>query len=190
MTPQTVNAYYGSVHEQSDVPAAILQPPYFDVSWSRRRELWGNRRDDRPRDDAVRFDDEARIRRAIGNLKDWWAPAGSAEISRRDARYRRSRDSRFTVGVGLRRAGESGDGRGRPRISEDSRLHGGHYMRRTVRAPARRREPHAGSSSSSSLRPFLGSVTRQGTNGDHDPHPPAEDRTNVRLRTAQTSSRV
>jgi len=33
MTPQTVNAYYDPSMNSLNVPAGILQPPYFDVSW-------------------------------------------------------------------------------------------------------------------------------------------------------------
>ncbi len=34
MTPQTVNAYYDPSMNSLNVPAGILQPPYFDVRWS------------------------------------------------------------------------------------------------------------------------------------------------------------
>ena len=33
MTPQTVNAYYDPSMNSLNVPAGILQRPYFDVSW-------------------------------------------------------------------------------------------------------------------------------------------------------------
>ena len=36
MTPQTVNAYYDPSMNSLNVPAGILQPPYFDMSWTSR----------------------------------------------------------------------------------------------------------------------------------------------------------
>lgn len=71
MTPQTVNAYYSPVVNEICFPAAILQPPYFDVM----------------ADDALNygaigvvighemthgFDDQGRRFDLNGNLNDWW----------------------------------------------------------------------------------------------------------------------
>lgn len=71
MTPQTVNAYYSPVVNEICFPAAILQPPYFDIN----------------ADDALNygaigvvighemthgFDDQGRQYDKTGNLKDWW----------------------------------------------------------------------------------------------------------------------
>jgi putative endopeptidase len=71
MTPQTVNAYYSSSHNEIVFPAGILQPPFFDVDM----------------DDAVNyggigtvighemthgFDDQGRKFNGEGNLSDWW----------------------------------------------------------------------------------------------------------------------
>ena len=50
MTPQTVNAYYNPSMNEIVFPAAILQPPFFDMQRRRRRQLWSDRRDHRPRD--------------------------------------------------------------------------------------------------------------------------------------------
>ena len=49
MTPQTVNAYYNPVKNEIVFPAAILQPPFFDVDGRRRGELRRDWRGDRPR---------------------------------------------------------------------------------------------------------------------------------------------
>lgn len=72
MTPQTVNAYYSSTMNEIVFPAAILQPPFFDVT----------------ADDALNygaigavigheithgFDDQGRRSDGDGNLRDWWA---------------------------------------------------------------------------------------------------------------------
>jgi putative endopeptidase len=71
MTPQTVNAYYNPVRNEIVFPAAILQPPFFDMA----------------ADDAVNyggigsvighemghgFDDQGRRYDASGQLRDWW----------------------------------------------------------------------------------------------------------------------
>ena len=71
MTPQTVNAYYNPNKNEIVFPAAILQPPFFDMN----------------ADDAVNygaigvvighemthgFDDQGRLYDKDGNLKDWW----------------------------------------------------------------------------------------------------------------------
>jgi putative endopeptidase len=71
MTPQTVNAYYNSSNNEIVFPAAILQPPFFNVA----------------ADDAVNygaigavigheishgFDDQGRKSDGEGNLREWW----------------------------------------------------------------------------------------------------------------------
>lgn len=71
MTPQTVNAYYNPSNNEIVFPAAILQPPFFNVD----------------ADDAVNyggigavighevghgFDDQGRKSDGSGNLRDWW----------------------------------------------------------------------------------------------------------------------
>jgi putative endopeptidase len=71
MSPQTVNAYYNPTNNEIVFPAAILQPPFFDVK----------------ADDAVNyggigavigheithgFDDQGRLYDKNGNLEEWW----------------------------------------------------------------------------------------------------------------------
>ncbi len=71
MTPQTINAYYNPELNEIVFPAAILQPPYFDVN----------------ADDAANyggigmvigheishgFDDQGSQYDGAGNLRDWW----------------------------------------------------------------------------------------------------------------------
>lgn len=73
MTPQTVNAYYSPTMNEIVFPAAILQPPFFNLN----------------ADDAVNygaigmvighemthgFDDQGRKSDKDGNLTDWWEP--------------------------------------------------------------------------------------------------------------------
>lgn len=72
MTPQTVNAYYSPIVNEICFPAAILQPPFFDIT----------------ADDAMNyggigvvighemthgFDDQGRQFDLNGNLTDWWS---------------------------------------------------------------------------------------------------------------------
>jgi predicted metalloendopeptidase len=82
MTPQTVNAYYNPVRNEIVFPAAILQPPFFDME----------------ADDAVNyggiggvighemghgFDDQGRRYDAKGKLRDWWTAKDAEEFTRR-----------------------------------------------------------------------------------------------------------
>jgi putative endopeptidase len=82
MTPQTVNAYYNSVNNEIVFPAAILQPPFFDLN----------------ADDAVNygaigavigheishgFDDQGRKSDGQGNLRDWWTAEDAAAFEQR-----------------------------------------------------------------------------------------------------------
>jgi putative endopeptidase len=82
MTPQTVNAYYNPGMNEIVFPAAILQPPFFDLK----------------ADDAVNyggigavigheighgFDDQGAKYDGDGNLKDWWTAADKKEFQKR-----------------------------------------------------------------------------------------------------------
>jgi putative endopeptidase len=82
MTPQTINAYYYPPQNEIVFPAAILQPPFFDVTV----------------DDAINygaigavigheishgFDDQGRRYDGHGNLHDWWAASDNTEFTRR-----------------------------------------------------------------------------------------------------------
>ncbi len=82
MTPQTVNAYYNPGFNEIVFPAAILQPPFFNVT----------------ADDAVNyggigavighefshgFDDQGSQYDGAGNLRSWWTDADRAEFTRR-----------------------------------------------------------------------------------------------------------
>lgn len=82
MTPQTVNAYYNPVGNEIVFPAAILQPPFFDMA----------------ADDAVNyggigavighelshgFDDQGSKYDGEGNLRNWWTENDKAEFKKR-----------------------------------------------------------------------------------------------------------
>ena len=79
MTPQTVNAYYNPGMNEIVFPAAILQPPFFDMD----------------ADDAVNygaigavigheighgFDDQGSRYDGSGNLVDWWTEEDRARF--------------------------------------------------------------------------------------------------------------
>ena len=85
MTPMTVNAYYSPGMNEIVFPAAILQPPFFDLA----------------ADDAVNygaigavigheishgFDDQGRKTDGDGNLRDWWTEADAENFEARAAR--------------------------------------------------------------------------------------------------------
>lgn len=82
MTPQTVNAYYNPSSNEICFPAAILQPPFFDMN----------------ADDAFNygsigvvighemthgFDDQGRHFDKEGNMTDWWNGQDGEEFNRR-----------------------------------------------------------------------------------------------------------
>ena len=84
MTPQTVNAYYSPTRNEIVFPAAILQPPFFNMS----------------ADDAVNyggigavighemghgFDDQGSKYDASGNLRNWWSETDLEEFRKRGA---------------------------------------------------------------------------------------------------------
>jgi predicted metalloendopeptidase len=104
MTPQTVNAYYHPPANEIVFPAAILQPPFFDV-----------RADDAVNYGAIGavigheishgFDDQGRRYDAQGNLTDWWTPEDNAEFQRR-ARALVEQYSRYSPIEGMHVNGE------------------------------------------------------------------------------------
>ncbi len=82
MTPQTVNAYYNPVNNEIVFPAAILQPPFFNLE----------------ADDAVNygaigavighelghgFDDQGAKYDGDGNLRNWWSEQDLAQFQER-----------------------------------------------------------------------------------------------------------
>ena len=111
MTPQTVNAYYNAEMNEIVFPAAILQPPFFDVH----------------ADDAVNygaigavigheishgFDDKGSQYDGDGNLRMWWTPEDRARFDALGARLAAQYDAyepvpgyhvdgRFTLGENI-----------------------------------------------------------------------------------------
>lgn len=82
MTPQTVNAYYNPGMNEIVFPAAILQPPFFDIE-----------ADDAANYGAIGavigheighgFDDQGSKYDGAGNLNDWWTQADRDEFDER-----------------------------------------------------------------------------------------------------------
>jgi predicted metalloendopeptidase len=104
MTPQTVNAYYNPVKNEIVFPAAVLQPPFFDLA----------------ADDAVNygaigavigheighgFDDQGRRFDGDGKLRDWWKPEDEAEFQKR-AKLLIEQFNGFSPAPGLKVNGE------------------------------------------------------------------------------------
>lgn len=84
MTPQTVNAYYNPTTNEICFPAAILQPPFFNIN----------------ADDAINygaigvvighemthgFDDQGRLFDAEGNMTNWWTAEDEAKFKEKTA---------------------------------------------------------------------------------------------------------
>ena len=86
MTPQTVNAYYNPTTNEICFPAAILQPPFFDVE-----------ADDATNFGAIGvvighemthgFDDSGRQYDKNGNMCDWWTQQDADNFKERTGRY-------------------------------------------------------------------------------------------------------
>ena len=104
MTPQTVNAYYNPSTNEICFPAAILQPPFFNME-----------ADDAANYGAIGvvighemthgFDDQGRQFDKDGNLTDWWAP-GDAERFKERAQVMVDFFNKIEVLPGLQANGE------------------------------------------------------------------------------------
>ena len=73
MTPQTVNAYYDPTMNQITVPAAILQPPFFDASADPAVNYAETGATTIGHEMGHGFDDEGRQFDSKGRLRDWWS---------------------------------------------------------------------------------------------------------------------
>jgi putative endopeptidase len=75
MTPQTVNAYYDPSMNSLNVPAGILQPPFFEASWPDAVNYGATGATTVGHEMTHGFDDQGAKFDGHGNLKNWWAPA-------------------------------------------------------------------------------------------------------------------
>jgi putative endopeptidase len=104
MTPQTVNAYYDPSMNSLNVPAGILQPPYFDLSWSDAVN-YGATGTTIGHEMTHGFDDEGAKFDGHGNLRDWWAPEDLHRF-RKATGCIGEQFSRFSVSGGLHVQGD------------------------------------------------------------------------------------
>jgi len=71
ITPQTVNAYYNPTNNEIVFPAAILQPPFFDLN-ADNAVNYGGIGAGIGHEMTHGFDDEGRLYDKDGNLNEWW----------------------------------------------------------------------------------------------------------------------
>lgn len=82
MNPQTVNAYYSPTRNEIVFPAAILQPPFFNlyaddaVNYGAMGVVIGH-------EITHGFDDQGRKYDAEGNIKEWWTKEDSDKFQQR-----------------------------------------------------------------------------------------------------------
>ena len=90
MTAQTVNAYYNASNNEIVFPAAILQPPFFDV-YADDAANYGGIGAVIGHEIGHGFDDQGRKSDGEGNLRDWWtrddATAFNARTTKLGAQY-------------------------------------------------------------------------------------------------------
>jgi len=79
MTPQTVNAYYDPTMNQITVPAAILQPPFFDANADPAVNYAETGATTIGHEMGHGFDDSGRQYDAQGRLHDWWTKETAAK---------------------------------------------------------------------------------------------------------------
>jgi len=180
MTPQTVNAYYDPSMNSLNVPAGILQPPFFDMNWADAVN-YGATGATIGHEMTHGFDDEGAQFDGEGNLKDWWAPKDLAKF-RQATQCISEQFSRFTVGDGLHVQGDLVTG------EATADLGGLILAWRALHSIA------AGSAAGEEFTPdqqffiafahsWAGSIRPKQAEElvTTDPHPPAEERTNATL---------
>ena len=82
MTPQTVNAYYHPIQNEIVFPAAILQPPFFNLE-SDIAANYGGIGAVIGHEIGHGFDDQGSKFDGNGNMIDWWAAADRVEFEKR-----------------------------------------------------------------------------------------------------------
>ncbi|MGC3986511.1 MAG: M13-type metalloendopeptidase [Pseudorhodoferax sp.] len=99
MTPQTVNAYYNPLMNEIVFPAAILQPPFFDLDRDAAANYGGI--------GAVigheighGFDDQGSAFDGAGALRDWWTDDDRAAFEARTGALIAQYDALVPVGLG------------------------------------------------------------------------------------------
>jgi putative endopeptidase len=105
MTPQTVNAYYDPSMNSLNIPAGILQPPYFDVHWPDAVNYGATGAPTIGHEMTHGFDDEGAQFDGHGNLRNWWAPEDLKRF-RKATRCIADQFSGYTVAGGLHVQGD------------------------------------------------------------------------------------
>jgi putative endopeptidase len=82
MSPQTINAYYNPSLNEIVFPAAILQPPFFDLN-ADDALVYGGIGAVIGHEMTHGFDDEGRKFDAEGNLNDWWAKEDEEKFAKK-----------------------------------------------------------------------------------------------------------
>jgi len=82
MTPQTVNAYYNPMLNEVVFPAAILQPPFFNLE-ADEAVNYGAIGGAIGHEITHGFDDQGRRSDGEGNLRDWWTPEDEERFRQR-----------------------------------------------------------------------------------------------------------
>jgi putative endopeptidase len=85
LTPQTVNAYYNAGMNEIVFPAAILQPPFFDLE-SDDAANYGGIGAVIGHEIGHGFDDQGSKYDGDGNLNDWWNDADRIEFDKRSSK--------------------------------------------------------------------------------------------------------
>ena len=86
MTPQTVNAYYNPGMNEIVFPAAILQPPFFDVLATDDAANYGGIGAVIGHEIGHGFDDQGSKYDGDGNLVNWWNDKDRAEFEKRTSK--------------------------------------------------------------------------------------------------------
>ncbi len=196
MTPQTVNAYYDPSMNSLNVPAGILQRPYFDAGWSDAVN-YGATGATVGHEMTHGFDDEGAQFDGYGNLKDWWAPADLAKF-RAATRCISDQYSAFTVGDGMHVQGDLVTGEATADLGglvlAWRAMHSGRAGT-GVQSPAANDSPAAHSAGADDgftpdqqffiafAHSWASAIRKQQAEElvTTDPHPPADDRTNGTL---------
>lgn len=105
MTPQTVNAYYDPSLNSLNVPAGILQPPYFAADWPDAANYGATGATTVGHEMTHGFDDEGAKFDGHGNLRDWWEP-GDLQKFHQATRCISAQYSRLTVAGGMHVQGD------------------------------------------------------------------------------------
>jgi putative endopeptidase len=83
MSPPTVNAYYDPQMNDINLPAGILQPPFFSPKYDDAVNFGATAGGTVGHEMTHGFDDEGRQYDGHGNLTDWWTKADAVKFNKR-----------------------------------------------------------------------------------------------------------